>query len=176
MATVLGDDNEFVAGLVEQLVGGALEDERAPLNDDELIAGSLDLGEQMAGDDDRLADLPETDQQLPDLDDACRIQPVGRLVEDHHLRVLEQRCGDRQALLHAERVVAGPVTVAAGEVDQVEDFVDPLVADAGQHRKGAQVVPAAQLGVDDRSLDQCPDPSHVRTRAGDIVTQDCSRS
>ena len=33
-----------------------------------------------------------------------RVEAVGRLVEDQHLRVAEQRGGDRQALAHAHRV------------------------------------------------------------------------
>ena len=36
--------------------------------------------------------------------DAGRVEAVGRLVEDQHLRVAEQRRGDRQALAHAHRV------------------------------------------------------------------------
>ena len=37
----------------------------------------------------------------PDLVDAGRVEPVGRLVEDQQVRILEQGRRDRQALLHA---------------------------------------------------------------------------
>jgi hypothetical protein len=43
-------------------------------------------------------------EQLADLADALRIEPVRRLVQDEQLGFGQQRCGQAQPLPHAERV------------------------------------------------------------------------
>jgi hypothetical protein len=43
-------------------------------------------------------------EQVAHPPDALRVQPVGGLVEDQHLRVPEQRRRDAQTLAHAEGV------------------------------------------------------------------------
>ena len=47
---------------------------------------------------------PSSRIMVADLADAGRVEPVGRLVEDQQLGLLQQRRGDREPLLHAERV------------------------------------------------------------------------
>ena len=51
---------------------------------------------------------------------ALRIEPVGRFVEDQQLGIAEQRGGDAEPLLHAQRVVAVAVVAAAVQADVVE--------------------------------------------------------
>lgn len=46
--------------------------------------------------------LPE---QLPDLLNPCRVQPIGRLVQDQQVRFAGQGEGDPEPLLHPQRVV-----------------------------------------------------------------------
>ena len=49
----------------------------------------------------------------------------GRLVEDQHARVTEQRRGDAEPLAHAERVVADPPAgLVRRQADQVQHLVD----------------------------------------------------
>ena len=54
-----------------------------------------------------------------------RVQAVGRLVEDQHLRVAEQRGGDGQALAHPHRVALHAPVGGVVEPDGGEDLVDP---------------------------------------------------
>lgn len=69
--------------------------------DGHAVGRLLDLGQVVAGHEHR-APLPaEAPQQLPDLHDARRVQPVRRLVQDQDLGVLEQRGADAQPLAHA---------------------------------------------------------------------------
>jgi hypothetical protein len=69
------------------------------------LADAGQLRQDVAGDDERLALLGEIEQHLAHFDARLGIEPVGRLVEDEHLRIVQERAGDGHALLHA---VAGP--------------------------------------------------------------------
>ena len=60
---------------------------------------------------------PRSPEQLPDLHDPGRVQPVGRLVEDQQLRVREEGRGDAQPLLHAQREALHRLPVPAREAD-----------------------------------------------------------
>ena len=78
--------------------------------------------------------------------DALRVEAVGRLVEDQQVRVAEQRGGDAEALLHAERVGAVAVVAALAEPDDVEQRRDRprvVAADGGEH---PQVLPPLSAG------------------------------
>ena len=58
--------------------------------DPDMVADLLQFAEDVAGDHDRLAHPLQFPQQLADLDPRPRVQPAGRLVEDQHLRVVDQ--------------------------------------------------------------------------------------
>ena len=79
---------------------------------------------------------------------AGRVETVGRLVEDQHLRVAEQRRGQPEALAHAERVAADPAVRVGGQADLVEDLVDPRGREPGEPRGDPQVVAARAAGVE----------------------------
>ena len=65
-----------------------------------------DLGQHMAGDQDGAALGRRAAQQVAQPADALRVEAVGRLVEDQHLRVAEQRRGEPEPLAHPSRVAA----------------------------------------------------------------------
>src|SRR3981081_2084140 len=70
---------------------------------------------------DRAAPLAQIADQLAHLDDTRGIEPVGRLVQEHEIRIAKQRAGDAEPLLHAERIgreLAVRALPAAGEIDQ----------------------------------------------------------
>ena len=76
-----------------------------PLGDhDDVVDALRDLGEQVARHEHRPPARGLRAQQVAHPADAGRVEAVGRLVEDQHLGVAEQRRGDRQALAHAHRV------------------------------------------------------------------------
>ena len=64
----------------------------------------LDLGEQVAGQEDRGAVAVQPEQQLADVADALRVEAVGRLVEHEQRWSSHQGGGEPEPLLHAERV------------------------------------------------------------------------
>ena len=59
----------------------------------------------------------ELAHELPDLADPRRIETVGRLVEDQHVRLAEQGLRDPEPLPHPERVRRDLVVEALGERD-----------------------------------------------------------
>ena len=79
------------------LLGGAVGDEPALVDDQHPTAGDLDLRQDVRGQDDG-ARLAEPADQAADLDDLVRIEPVGGLVEDEQLRRVQQRLGEADAL------------------------------------------------------------------------------
>ena len=77
---------------------------------------------------------------------------------------------DRQALLHAEGVVAVPLPRGGGQADALQGLADPRLRRRGGRGPvgrvvAGQVVPAGQVRVERRALDQRADPGqHARPR------------
>ena len=95
----------------------------------------LDLVEQVARQQDGHPPLAhEPSQQLQHLDDAERVDRRGRLVEDQHVGILDQRVGDAETLEHAARVGVGPVVGAIGQPDLLEDLVDGRLGQVARTR------------------------------------------
>ena len=63
----------------------------------------LQLGEDVGRDDDRLAQVAQLPQQLPELDAGPRIEAGRRLVEERRLGVVHEPARQARALLHAAR-------------------------------------------------------------------------
>jgi hypothetical protein len=96
--------------------------------DADAVAHGLDLVEQVAREQDRHpALLDEGAEQLEDLRDAEGVDRRRRLIEDEHIRVLDQRVGDAEALDHAAGVGLDPVVGAVGQADLLEHRIDRLV-------------------------------------------------
>ena len=111
----------------EQVLGGVERDDPAGLHHRDAPAQRLGLLQVMRGQDDRvtvgveLAD--EGPQVLPQLDVDAR----GRLVEHDHRRPVHQRLRDQHATLHAAGQRAHVGVGLRGEVEVVQDLVDPVV-------------------------------------------------
>ena len=122
-----------------------------------MVADGLDLGELVRGDEDGPPTPTKIAQQLADLHDAGGVEAVRRLVEDQQLGVGQQRCGDAEALLHAEREPLDRLPVPAGQADLRDDRVHPLerqVTEPGErHEIGAGREPRDER----RALDEGPD-------------------
>ena len=105
---------------------------RAAMDDPDVSHQLLDLREDVAGDQHRHAVLAvQPPEQVADLEDAVRIEAVGRFVEDEQRRLVQQRDRDAQALLHAERELIGALAAGARESDQCQDLVDAPRPDSG---------------------------------------------
>jgi hypothetical protein len=79
--------------------------------------------------------------------DAVGIEAVGGLVEQQHLRVAEQRAGQRQALPHAEREAACTTIHHRLEPHLREDLLDAGLRDVAHRGHGLEVVPGGAPGV-----------------------------
>src|SRR5205807_5296374 len=89
------------AALAGQLGDAALADDLAALQNSHAVANLLDFTEQVGVQKDGRAAFFEPQQNPADLAAADGIDAVGRLVEENHLRVVDHRLGDADALLHA---------------------------------------------------------------------------
>ena len=107
-----GPDRERLGEqLVAQLVGPA-DRAQGRVQDRDPVAEPLGLLEAVRGEEDRHAAAAELVDQLVDVAGGDRVQAGGRLVEEQHLRVAEQRPGQgdplAQALGQGAAGIAGP--------------------------------------------------------------------
>ena len=109
--------------------------------------------------------LAQRADDLADLRDHARHQPLGRLVEQDDLRLQHHRPGDRQHLLLAARQRAAGLVAPLGEdreigVDLVEQLGLFRLADAAPVEPGAQVLEHGE------QAERCGGPrGHSRCRA-----------
>ena len=150
----LGDG---LAALAEHLLERPLRAQLAVREDDDVVDRLRDLGEQMARHEDRPALRGLVAEQLAEPADALRVEAVGRLVEDQHLRVAEQRGGDRQPLAHAHRVALHAPVRRVLQLHEVEQLVDAALRMPARRREHAQVVAARAPGMERRLLEQRAD-------------------
>jgi hypothetical protein len=114
--------------------------------------------EQVRGEQDGPARVRVAAKEVAHPPDARRVQPVGGLVEDEHLRVTDQRGRDAEPLPHAERVVAHTAArLLVAEADQVEHLVDAGRLDPHRALGEGQDLPAGAAGVLGRGVKQNPD-------------------
>src|SRR5207249_2171942 len=101
------------------------------------------------------------------------VEAVGGLVEDEEIRVLEQRRGDAQALLHAGRVGAELAAGPGAELDDVQHLVDALLLHARHVGDHPQVLAAGEVGVEAGRLDERADPGQSLGIAGSVTGDGC---
>ena len=109
-AAAAGDD------VVDRPVG----DDRALVHDDDVRAGLLDLGEQVARHQHGAPARGVAAQDLAHGVDLGRVEPVGRLVEHEQLRQPEHGLGDREPLAHALAVGADPAVDRVAEAGDLQ--------------------------------------------------------
>ena len=63
-------------------------------------------------------------EQLAQLDPGARVEARGRLVEQQHLRVVDQGVGQAQPLLHAARQGLDVGVALVAEVDELQQVGD----------------------------------------------------
>ena len=127
----------------------------AAADDDQVVGGQRHLAHQVAGHEDRAALPGQRPEQLADPVDALGVQAVGGLVEHQHRRVTEQRRGDAEPLLHAEREPAGPPAGDRVQPGQGQHLGDPGRPDAVAARDRAQVLPGGPAGMHRVRVQHC---------------------
>jgi hypothetical protein len=120
-------DFDLVGGVAEdfaaQVGGGALGDDAALVDDEHAVAGDLDFGQDVGGDDDRHAAAQAGDEVAHD-EDLMRVEADGGLVHDDHGRFGEDGLGDADALAVAFGELADDFVADALQVADFEDLVD----------------------------------------------------
>ncbi len=112
-----------MATFAQEISQPALANQASGVDDADDVSQLLDLRQDVAGDEDRLALRGQRAQGLAHGDDASRVEAVGRLVEQEQLRIGQQGRGDAQPLLHAQRVTAGLVPTPLGQAHQAQHLV-----------------------------------------------------
>ena len=95
-----GDQAVLRGEVVRKGVGCAVGHKAAVVDDDHAFADRLHLGQNVRGENDRVA-FAEALDQVADLDNLLRVKADGRLVQNEDGRVAEQRLRDADALLVA---------------------------------------------------------------------------
>lgn len=72
--------------------------------------------------------LPQQLDEVADFNNLLRVQTHGRLVEDEHLRVADERLRDADALAVALGEVFDDPPVHVADADDLADFLDVLRA------------------------------------------------
>ncbi len=125
---------------------GPLEGDPAAADEHEMVGDLLDLGQQVAGDQDGHALVAERGDELAHLGDPRRVEPVRGLVEHEQARGGQQGRGDAEPLLHAEGVGAVAVAARPPSADPVEDLADPAQGKPPRARQDGEIVGTRQGG------------------------------
>jgi len=113
-----------------------------------VVADLLDLAQQVGGDHHGPAFGGDAGDQFPDLPDAGRVEPIGRLVEDEQFGVAQQSGRDAEPLLHPERVGPEVIVAPPGQTDLIEHGRDPAAVPAPGGGENSQVLLTCQPGIE----------------------------
>jgi hypothetical protein len=99
---------------VDEFLGGSLVDHPPGAKDADMVGDALDVGQDVAGENDGAAAAHPGDQR-EHFGPPGRVQGRGGLVEDQQLRVTHQGAGQPEPLGHAPGEPADPPAGRAGE-------------------------------------------------------------
>ena len=137
-----------------QVVDGGLLDESSVVDDDDVVGEQCDLRQHMAGDQHRAPAGGEGLQKGAQPADARRVEPVRRLAQDQQVRVTEERGGQAEPLPHPQGEPADLAVRVGGQLNDVENLVDPVRRDAGGGGEHPQVVASRTQWVEPGPVDQ----------------------
>jgi hypothetical protein len=149
----------------------ALGDDLTAIDDREPRSQLVGLLEVVGRQQDGLVLLGGQPRDLaPHLGAHLRVQTRGRLVEEEHLWVVDERHRDVQPSLHPPGVAAGDAVGRLGQTEALEQLRDPLLeylaAHAVEVALETEVLTPRRLDVDPRALrddaDRPPDPVGLR--------------
>src|SRR5213596_2128072 len=146
---------------------GPANQELPMVQERDVVAHLLDLAEEMRAHEDRAALVFQRLDHIADLGHAARIQPGRGLVEDEQVRLVEERLGDRQALLHPFRKLLDPMVRPFCQLDLFEDGFAAIAEILRRHpaepARVGEGLQGRQVAVELRGLDDRTDSSE-RTR------------
>ena len=131
----------------------------------------LVVGDVHEGDPDLGLDALQLDlERAPEF----QVERTQRLVEEQHVRPVDQRPGERDALLLAAGQLVRAALLVAAEVDQFERLADPpgglVLGDALALEPEGDVVADVQVGEQRVVLEDHVDRALVRRVVGDVAT------
>ena len=142
---------------IDEVVDRALLDQPAAADHDEILGHQRHLRQEVAADEHGLSQLREVDEDVADPADALRIEPVGRLVEDHRVWIAEHHAGQTEPLAHPERVPLDPPLGDVGQTDELQDLLDAPPRDPVRRGEPSQVVARRPAGVHVAGVEQAAD-------------------
>ncbi len=116
----------------------------AALHDDDALAQPLDLGHVVRGEQHRgMALAAIAFEMAAHPVGGVGIERGGRLVEQQHVRIVDQRLGERDARLLSGRQAAGRTVEQIGEIELARQLRDAFaqILDAVEHAEHRQVLP-----------------------------------
>ncbi len=163
-----------------QPLGGVGSHDAAFVDDQDAVAGGLDLGEDVGREDHGVL-LAQLADQRPSLTPLPRVEALGGLVEDHHVGFVDHRLGDADPLPEALGELADDAIGDVGEVgllDRQADLVGPALAiDAPQPGDELEVIVDRELAVELHRLGQVADvAAGVDRLFVDVETGDAGRA
>ena len=166
-----GELEPLAADLRLELVGRALGDDPAVVDDDDLVGQQVGLLEVLGGQQQRRPARDEALDDLPHLGAAARVQTGGRLVEEQDRRVGHERAGEVEPAAHAARVglaragrpASSSRNAASSSRARSRERLRAQVVEPADH---VEVLEARQVLVDGGVLARQPDACGARPAAG----------
>jgi hypothetical protein len=165
-----------------ELVGGALGDQPAVVQQRDLVGELVGLLQVLGGEQDRGSAGHQVADDLPHGAAAARVQAGGRLVQEEDARVADQAHRQVEPAPHAAGVGGGRLPGRLGQVEPVQQlggappaFAPAQVAEVGHQGEvllaGEQVVHRGELAGDaDHLADRVGVPGHVVARDAHLAT------
>ena len=152
----------------DEVVDGGVGDQPATADDDQTCCGLRHFAHQVGGHEHGVPVGGQVFEHGADPSDPFGVQAVDRFVQDHGLRVAQQRGGNAESLAHAEGESAGAFAGNLLESDDVDHLLDPASPDAVGVRQGEEVVAGRSAGVHCFGFQQHPELGH-RGCCGPVV-------
>ena len=154
-----------------------VERDELPVEDQGDLVAVLGLRDVLGRDDQRPSLRPQAAQLVPDGLAQDRVDAGGRLVDEEHFGVVDERARELEAALHAAGEVAGEDVARVEEVDDLERALDstgaPEGTDAVQRRNESDVLLCRQVLVEAEQLGHVGEPAaHSAAEAHRVLAQD----
>src|SRR3954451_20438163 len=178
LSRVLDDDLQALAAdLVLELVGGALGDHPAVVDDHDVVGEQVRLVEVLRSEEKRRPTRDEVFDHLPHVSASAGVQAGRRLIEEEHWRVSDERAGEVEPTSHPSGVPARDAAAGVVEPKLLEQLAGPLLAaptaEVVQAADHDQVLEAGEILVDRGVLTGDPDvAAHSLWIGGDVKTGD----
>ena len=157
-------DEHAGAVVLEQLLCAALAHEPAGLHDQHRVERGAERRDVTGRHEHGAAGGRQLTQQPVQPFPSVDVQPVGRFVDDEHLRIAHERAAELQPLAAAEAELADPPVGVGAEPDALERVGHARRGGAGQPGAEAQVARDGVAGIGHRAERD----AHLRRRAFEL--------